>query len=136
MGLPAKAELRRDERLQLVDRELPGMLVKVATDTPIFAVAVDVSRRGLGIQSGELLPAGCKLRLVHSDGMEVQLVVVWSKRIKRRDATLYRHGLMVIDDGVDLNQLFFSFGRLDVEPAASMELDAEPDAALEPDEEP
>ncbi len=131
MSCPAPAELRREERLALVNRELPGILKRAATGAPIFAVAVDVSRRGLGVNCGERLSQGETLRFVSEDGKEVLLTVVWGRSVKRQGNTLFRHGLMVIEEGVDLAQIFFSYGRLDVVP---LEMETDLDVVeLEPE---
>ena len=117
MGVRNPAETRRFERLKLIDTSLPGTLVRMDAGSPIFAVAVDVSKQGLGIATHEQLEKGALLQLHMEDGQTVPLRIVWSKAFKRKSNELQRYGLEVLNPDIELTNLFFAAGRLELDVA-------------------
>ena len=109
------AEARRHERLELVDRQLPGTLSHAATGEPIFAVAVDVSKVGLGIAAGEALAVGSVVVLTTETSERMALRVVWQKKKRRDGRVVFRHGLALVDAEADLVGAFFAAGCMEYE---------------------
>lgn len=110
MGFPALREHRQFERFELVDRELPGQLCLAGSHESLTAVALDVSKGGLGILTGEALAAGTMLEL-NVDGKVISLRVMWNKAREN----LFRHRDQATDPSIDLEELFFSHGCIDLD---------------------
>lgn len=112
MGQPAYAELRREPRLRLQDRRLPGQLKRTSGEL-VFAMAVDVSRSGLGISCSESLEPGTRVCFQTDDEVH-DLEVIWLKKSQRQGEGLtYRVGLKAVADTTDLSAIFFAAGCVD-----------------------
>ena len=103
-------ELRTAPRYKMVSTQLPGKLYLAESKVPVFAVAVDASKFGLGIAMAEQLLQGTML-VFEINGTCIPLRVVWNKK---REKNLYRRGLEVTDKSLDLEDLLFASGCLEV----------------------
>lgn len=86
---------------------LPGRLVIDDTDADFECRLVDVSVSGMGVLSSDLLSAGSRLTLRTKEG-NISLEVSWGQPdFGKQD--LYRYGLKVLDENLDLEEVFDRF---------------------------
>jgi hypothetical protein len=110
MAEQALRELRAAPRYTVVNKQLPGDLLIAESAQYVFAVAVDASKFGLGVVIAEELDVNTQLVFV-LDGWRIPLRVAWNKK---RGKNLYRHGLEVTDKSMDIEELLFARGCLEV----------------------
>lgn len=102
--------MRANPRYKLTTKQLPGSMQIKADSQPVLAMVTDVAKGGLGLVMAREIPIGTDL-IYSISGLTLTLRVVWSKRQKRN----VRHGLKLLNADVDLQELYFALGLVDVD---------------------
>lgn len=102
-------EKRREHRKTLTGL-LPGKLQVVGKGNYISCRPIDITAKGLGIITSDLIEIGERLILkTHNDS--IILRVVWSKADFGKQS-LYRYGLEVENPKIDIQDIFIQTGCL------------------------
>ncbi len=99
---------RRNKRRVNLSGLMPGRLLLKESQKPISCRPINVSGKGLGIVSTDLLQEGTSVILTIKN-RKIELRVVWSQPDFRKQ-NMVRYGLQVLDDELNMEELFRESG--------------------------
>ena len=109
MSIPMFSEKRRERRKKLTGL-LPGKLCIAGREQFVNCRPMDVSEKGIGILSTDLLSEGMALEL-RTPTLTIQLLVAWGQPDFSKTNS-FRYGLICKDESVDMEKIFEAAGCL------------------------